>query len=430
MKLVASAKLRKAQNAIEAMRPYEAELQRILALAGGVSLSGIPASASALGASVSGSASGAPASGSSGGAAGVQAPDVSGSASGAPASGSSASGVIPAGAAACAETAPFAHGLASDAGECAKSASGAYGLASDAGECAKSASGAYGHASFAYGRTAIVAIASDSSLCGGFNANAIAKVRAVRSAGDTVFSVGRKMADAMRKDGFPQPEMPSDLAAGIAAMAEHPSYGAASALVQKLMDDVDTGRYSRVLIVHNHFVSTARQVPVVEQLYSSEMHSPSARHDTDSIIPSPSPVAPGSAGDLGSSPVAPGSAGDLGSSPVAPGLTDASSVAIGSSSVIPGLTGNLPEPEANPDVIVEPSPSELVAQLLPKTVKLKLYAALLDSAAAEHAARTIAMQTATDNGENILQELTLQYNKGRQQKITAEILDLAGGQMQ
>ena len=225
------------------------------------------------------------------------------------------------------------------------------------------------------------------------------------------------MADAMRKDGFPQPEMPSDLAAGIAAMAEHPSYAAASALVQKLMDDVDTGRYSRVLIVHNHFVSTARQVPVVEQLYSSEMHSPSARHDTDSIIPSPSPVAPGSAGDLGSS-------------PVAPGLTDASSVAIGSSSVTSGLTGNLPEPEANPDVIVEPSPSELVAQLLPKTVKLKLYAALLDSAAAEHAARTIAMQTATDNGENILQELTLQYNKGRQQKITAEILDLAGGQMQ
>jgi F-type H+-transporting ATPase subunit gamma len=52
----------------------------------------------------------------------------------------------------------------------------------------------------------------------------------------------------------------------------------------------------------------------------------------------------------------------------------------------------------------------------------------LDSAAAEHAARTVAMQTATDNAENLLAELTLQYNKGRQQKITSEILDLAGGQ--
>ena len=47
--------------------------------------------------------------------------------------------------------------------------------------------------------------------------------------------------------------------------------------------------------------------------------------------------------------------------------------------------------------------------------------------ASEHAARTVAMQTATDNGEDLLQELTLQYNKSRQQKITSEILDLAGG---
>ena len=82
------------------------------------------------------------------------------------------------------------------------------------------------------------------------------------------------------------------------------------------------------------------------------------------------------------------------------------------------------------DAIVEPSRKQLLEILEPKVVKLKLYAALLDSAAAEHAARTVAMQTATDNAENLLQELTLQYNKGRQQKITSEILDLAGGQAQ
>ncbi|MBQ9194898.1 MAG: F0F1 ATP synthase subunit gamma, partial [Bacteroidales bacterium] len=85
-------------------------------------------------------------------------------------------------------------------------------------------------------------------------------------------------------------------------------------------------------------------------------------------------------------------------------------------------------PSAATDLIVEPSRKEMLKLLLPKTRKLKLYAALLDSMAAEHAARTVAMQTATDNGENLLQELTLQYNKGRQQKITSEILDLAGGQ--
>lgn len=61
---------------------------------------------------------------------------------------------------------------------------------------------------------------------------------------------------------------------------------------------------------------------------------------------------------------------------------------------------------------------------------LKFYAAVLDSEAAEQAARTVAMQTATDNGEHLLSDLTLEYNKGRQQKITSEILDLVGGASQ
>jgi F-type H+-transporting ATPase subunit gamma len=65
--------------------------------------------------------------------------------------------------------------------------------------------------------------------------------------------------------------------------------------------------------------------------------------------------------------------------------------------------------------------------MLPQLMRLKFYAAVLDSEASEHAARTIAMQTASDNAEDLLGELTLEYNKGRQQKITAERLDLVGG---
>ncbi len=205
------------------------------------------------------------------------------------------------------------------------------------------------------GKTAIVAMASNSSLCGGFNANIIAKVRSERHPGDVVFSVGRKMADAMRRDGFPTPEDLNDL-------AEHPTYSAAAALVEKLAREVEEGRYARVLLVYTHFVSTARQVPVAEQLLPAVADVP----DTDWA--------------------------------------------------------------SDEEVLIEPGKKELLESLLPKTLKLKLYAALLDSAAAEHAARTVAMQTATDNAENLLSELTLQYNKGRQQKITAEILDLAGGQ--
>ncbi|MBQ4305769.1 MAG: F0F1 ATP synthase subunit gamma, partial [Bacteroidales bacterium] len=55
---------------------------------------------------------------------------------------------------------------------------------------------------------------------------------------------------------------------------------------------------------------------------------------------------------------------------------------------------------------------------------------LLDTSAAEHAARTVAMQTATDNGNEILEDLTLDYNKSRQQRITNELLDIAGGKQE
>lgn len=272
MKLVSSAKLRKAQKAIEAMRPYEARLQSMLALVGG-------------------------------------APST--------------------------ESDPTVRGAAKIGSPSTDSASAVRGPV-----------------------TAIVAIASNSSLCGGFNANAIAKVRSVRHAGDVVYSIGRKMADAMRKDGFASPE-------DFTALSDHPEYAPASALVEKLLEDWQNGRFGQVLLVYNHFVSTARQEPVVEDLLA----------------------------------------------------------VMGERDAEEGVS-------LSPDIIIEPGKKELLEILEPKVMKLKLYAALLDSAAAEHAARTVAMQTATDNAENLLQELTLQYNKGRQQKITSEILDLAGGQAQ
>ncbi len=79
--------------------------------------------------------------------------------------------------------------------------------------------------------------------------------------------------------------------------------------------------------------------------------------------------------------------------------------------------------------IFDPQPAEIIEVLLPKALVLKIYAVLLDAGAAEHSARTIAMQEATDNGEDLLQELSIQYNKQRQQAITNELLDIMGGQL-
>ena len=79
------------------------------------------------------------------------------------------------------------------------------------------------------------------------------------------------------------------------------------------------------------------------------------------------------------------------------------------------------------DYILEPDPLALVRELLPLVLTLKVYTVALDASAAEHAARTLAMQVASDNAKDLISELTLAYNKGRQQEITAEILDLVGG---
>lgn len=213
---------------------------------------------------------------------------------------------------------------------------------------------------------ALVCFASNQSLCGAFNTNVVKLATKVveeyRLAGVevSVFPVGRKMADAMRRLGFASGEDYSSLSA-------RPSYEGAAALGSILTDGYISGRFDRIELVYNHLHSTASQ-PSVRETYL------------------PLDASAGFATAAGS--------------------------------------------DFEPDVIIEPDRNSLIAELLPKVLDLKVYTTLLDASAAEHAARTVAMQMATDNAEELLQALKLEYNKSRQQKITAEILDLVGGAMQ
>ena len=245
-------------------------------------------------------------------------------------------------------------------------------------------------------KVAIVAFASNSSLCGAFNSNVIREATAVineyraSGLGDadiTVYSVGRKMAEAMKKLGFPSP-------ADFTKMSDSPSYDAASALAQELLDGFVSGRFDKVELVYNHYKSTSSQ-PTIRQTYL-----PLSLADATADL---------QAGKIADS--ASESDTNRGAEPVG----------------APVVRQGSPTTE---DLIVEPSKEELIATLLPKVVRLRVFTTLLDSTAAEHAARTVAMQLATDNGNDLLQELTLEYNKGRQQKITSEILDLVGGSLQ
>ena len=245
-------------------------------------------------------------------------------------------------------------------------------------------------------KVAIVAFASNSSLCGAFNSNVIREATAVineyraSGLGDadiTVYSVGRKMAEAMKKLGFPSP-------ADFTKMSDSPSYDAASALAQELLDGFVSGRFDKVELVYNHYKSTSSQ-PTTRQTYL-----PLSLADATADL---------QAGKIADS--ASESDTNRGAEPVG----------------APVVRQGSPTTE---DLIVEPSKEALIATLLPKVIRLRVFTTLLDSAAAEPAARTVSMQLATDNGNDLLQELTLEYNKGRQQKITSEILDLVGGSMQ
>lgn len=79
------------------------------------------------------------------------------------------------------------------------------------------------------------------------------------------------------------------------------------------------------------------------------------------------------------------------------------------------------------DYIFEPSPQVVLERLLPRYIEMQIYEAILESAASEQSARMVAMKNATDNALDIQRELTLTYNKVRQEQITRELLDIVGG---
>ena len=209
-------------------------------------------------------------------------------------------------------------------------------------------------------RVAIIAVASDTGLCGTFNANVINKLREVLDrykALNTqveVYAVGKKMHDAVRKLGYTPHEE-------LIPQSTAPQYNDVAAVARELMERFRNGGIDRIEVVHSHFKSAAKQEPVNEPLLPIEL-----KMAEDGTVPSV-------------------------------------------------------------DYIVEPGREELLQALVPKVIEVRLFTALLDAVAAEHAARVLAMQTATDNATDLIADLTLEYNKGRQMAITNELLDIMSG---
>lgn len=212
-------------------------------------------------------------------------------------------------------------------------------------------------------RIAIIALSSNSSLCGSFNANVIRKLghsiekyAALGAENIEVYPIGKKITQAAKK-------LPVSVRETSDTLAEKPNYDDIVAIAEELCIKFLKGEIDRVELIYHHFKSRSSQILTQSTFLPIELHQATE----DGV-----------------------------------------------------KTKDL-------NYIAEPDRQTIVEELIPKVIRLKLYAALLDSNASEHAARTIAMQTATDNADDLLQELSLQYNKLRQQAITNELLDIVGG---
>ena len=244
-------------------------------------------------------------------------------------------------------------------------------------------------------RVALVVLSSNSSLCGGFNANVIKLMQqTVKSLSAElgaenidIYPMGRKVYEKAQKLGY---QVKGDWSATI----DKPNVHDCIELAMHLGERFAKGEVDRVEIIYHHFKSAGSQVLGAKTFLPIDVESELDRdHDRDLT----STVVTKEAQDY---------------------LRKHRRQRNTSENEVKPLNDNF---------IVEPDMHTVLSQLIPKLAHLMLYTAVLDSVASEHAARMVAMQTATDNADELLRQLNLQYNKSRQQAITNELLDIVGG---
>jgi F-type H+-transporting ATPase subunit gamma len=214
----------------------------------------------------------------------------------------------------------------------------------------------------------IVLCTSDRGLCGGFNSHLISKAKSfIKEAGedeDMEFSVTN--FGKKGRDWARKNQIPI-ISEHIGVIGTVIKFNIASTVGKGLIDGFLNGEYDEVYVVYSEFISMGRQVATIKQLL-----------------------------------------------PIPPLETEEEEA----------------EDQDKPylaEHICEPSPQELLGELLPMSVYAQLYSALLETSTSEHAARMMAMDNASKACDDMIDNLTLAYNKARQASITAELMDIVGG---
>jgi F-type H+-transporting ATPase subunit gamma len=213
----------------------------------------------------------------------------------------------------------------------------------------------------------IVLCTSDRGLCGGFNANLITKIKKyLKSRAQENLEVTFTNFGKKGRD-WCRKEKITMVDVHLGVVGAKFGFNVASTSGKKLVDGFLDGTYDEVFVVYSEFISMAKQVPVIKQ-----------------VLPIP-PIEKAEGAPIDE---------------------------------------NAPYQAEH---ICEPSADELLGDLLPRNVYVQVYSALLETSTSEHAARMTAMDNATKACNDMLENLTLAYNKARQAAITAELMDIVGG---
>ncbi len=216
-------------------------------------------------------------------------------------------------------------------------------------------------------RSAMVVLTSNRGFCGGFNANVMRT--AIEHIDDRAAQGQRVDVHMIGKKGVNYFRfIGREIAEGIVDMPESPRFDRVEPIANGLMDRFIAGEISAVHVAYMKFLSTSRQQPEIVQLL-----------------------------------------------PLAPETVEAEEA--------PGAAGG--------DIVAEyefsPEPKALLEDLLPASVRMRLFQCFTDAAVSEQVARMVAMKAATDAANEMITTLTRQYNRARQTHITMELLDIIGG---
>ncbi len=246
----------------------------------------------------------------------------------------------------------------------------------------------------------LIVYASNTSLCGAFNANIIKKMISTveeyqrKKIDVTIYPIGRKISEKVKSLGY------SSLG-NYQSLTDAPNFQTCIQIGQELERKFIAGEIDRVELIYHHFKSAGSQILTRKRLIPINLeeamdydHTRDLKHViTDEHVQEY--------------------------------LKEH-----GGHRALTGVKSKSEIKKFNDNYIIEPDMKTILQALIPRYINLMIYTALLDSNASEHAARMVAMQTATDNADELLHDLRLTYNKTRQAAITAELLDIMGGSFQ